>query len=234
MNVNDAGSDPIPAGGTIVYNIRVSNDGADPAPTTTIQFNIAAGTTFTGSSGTITGCTPVPSVGPSVVTCNVPTLAALNGDTATLFAQVLTSAAGVVPFQPTIADPRDAVAGNSAPTETTTIRAGADIALSVSGPAAAASGSVINYVYTALNNGPNPATNVVVQIARPSGVTDIAAPAGCVVAGSNFNCTIAGPIAVGASATIAFSGQIAVAGGSTIPTTAHRLEGHSPTRKTRL
>ena len=48
VNLNDVGSDPIPAGGTIAYNITVSNDGSDPAPTTTISFAIAAGTTFTG------------------------------------------------------------------------------------------------------------------------------------------------------------------------------------------
>ena len=206
VNVNDTGSDPIPAGGTILYNITVQNDGSDPAPTTTIQFDIAAGTTFTGSSGTITGCAPVPSAGPSTIVCNVPTLAALDGETATLTARVLTSVAGVVPFRPTIADARDIVPGNSAPSETTTIRAGADIALSVSGPATAASGSVIIYTYTALNNGANPATNVVVQVARPSGLTGITPPAGCVVSGPNYNCTIAGPIAVGSSASLSFSG----------------------------
>lgn len=138
--------------------------------------------------------------------------------------------------------------GNSAPTETTTIRAGADIALTVAGPATASSGSVINYNYTALNNGPNAATNFVVQIAIPAGLTSMTPPAGCVVAGSNYNCTIAGPITINTttvssgnptnSTTISATGptdinlgnNTATDGGATIsaPTVDHRANKSGP------
>jgi uncharacterized repeat protein (TIGR01451 family)/fimbrial isopeptide formation D2 family protein len=228
VNLDDVGSDPIAAGGTILYNITVSNDGADASPSTTISFAVAAGTTFTGATGTITACTPVPSAGPSTVTCTVPPLAPLGGQVVTLTPQILTTTQGVVTFRPTITDPLDTVGGNSAPTETTTIRAGADIALSVVGPATATSGSVINYTYTALNNGGNAATNVVVQIAIPVGLTAITPPAGCVVSGANYNCTIAGPIAVGSSVPLAFSAQVSAAAGSTIASNGTSLGGSAP------
>ena len=51
LNLSDAGSDPTAAGGTITYQITVTNDGFDPAPATTISLAIPASTTFTGGTG---------------------------------------------------------------------------------------------------------------------------------------------------------------------------------------
>ena len=60
VNIDDTGSDPIPAGGTITYNVNVANNGNGAAPATTIDLTVDAGTTLTATSGAISGCAAVP------------------------------------------------------------------------------------------------------------------------------------------------------------------------------
>lgn len=70
VNISDAGTDPTPAGGTISYSVAVSNnDFVTSSPVTTLTLTVDAGTTFIGATGTITGCTPVPAVGPATGVC---------------------------------------------------------------------------------------------------------------------------------------------------------------------
>ncbi|MCU0826024.1 MAG: hypothetical protein MUE52_01110 [Tabrizicola sp.] len=217
LNLSDAGSDPTAAGGTIDYGITITNDGFDPAPATTITLTIPATTTFTGGTGTITGCAPTPAVGPISVTCTVPALA--SDGVATLTAQLLTTTAGSVTLGASVPTAGDINLDNNALSETTTVTAGADISLELTGPATAASGSVITYSFIATNNGPDPASNVVLQFPVPSGIANPVPPAGCVLSASVFDCTIAGPIPVGGQVALDFQGQIASSAGSTITAT---------------
>ncbi len=90
------------------------------------------------------------------------------------------------------------------------------MSLSLSGPMTAAAGSVISYTFAATNNGPDPVSNVVVQFPVPTGIINVVPPAGCVLSGSVYNCTVAGPVAVGASVPLIFEGQISAGSGSTI------------------
>jgi uncharacterized repeat protein (TIGR01451 family) len=214
INLSDTDSDPTPAGGTILYEVAVTNNGFDPAPATTIVLSIPAGTTFTGATGTITGCSPTPSAGPSEVQCDIPALA--SNEIATLVAGVQTTTAGSVSFGAAVPVTGDSIPGNNAAAETTTVTAGADIGLLLAGPTSAASGSVVQYAFTATNNGPDPASNLTLQFTVPPGITNVVPPGGCVVSGSDYSCAIPGPIAVGASVQLVFEGQISAASPSTI------------------
>ena len=65
VNITDTGFDPIPLGGTIIYSISVENEdvATATAPENNLNLTIPAGFTFTGATGTITGCGPVPAAG---------------------------------------------------------------------------------------------------------------------------------------------------------------------------
>ncbi|MBA4260603.1 MAG: hypothetical protein C0443_00840 [Comamonadaceae bacterium] len=209
VNNSDTGYDPIPAGGDIVYSVRVGNNGTDPAPATTLTLSIPATTSFVSASGmTCSGAGPV--------TCNVPALsvAGVAGDNATVLVRVRTSAQGTVVLGASVPVTGDADSSNNVANQSTTVNAGADIELTLAGPASAQSGSVASYTFSARNIGPNPAGNLTLTFPAPAGLYNISAP-GCTISSPNA-CTIAGPLAVGATVTRTFSGQIAVAAGSTI------------------
>ncbi|OZA11729.1 MAG: hypothetical protein B7Y02_08350, partial [Rhodobacterales bacterium 17-64-5] len=121
----------------------------------------------------------------------------------------------------------DNVPLNNVQNERTTVTAGADLALTLSGPATAAAGSGVTLSLTATNNGPDPVTTAVVQFDIPSGLANVVPPPGCALTGSTYFCTIAGPIALGASVTLNFDAQIAAASNSTI-TAVGSVEDVSP------
>ncbi|PJF09386.1 SdrD B-like domain-containing protein [Pseudorhodobacter sp. MZDSW-24AT] len=225
LNLSDTGSDPTAAGGTIAYQITVTNDGFDTAPPTTIELNIPANTTFTGASGTITGCSPTPSLGPSTVLCEVPAL--VSDAQASLTAEVLTRTAGTVEFGASLPTEGDTNGANNSQTETTTVTAGADISLTLSAPPSGSAGSVIDYSFSITNNGPDAASNVALQFPIPAGIVGVLPPPGCVLSGSSYACTIAGPIPVGGSVDRVFQGQISAASGSTI-TAVGTVSGGTP------
>ena len=215
--ISDVGYDPVPAGGNIVYVVKVVNNGDSPAPSTTVDIAVPANTSYTSSTGPMT-CPPGPVAGPATITCTVPALAAAGnaGDTVNQNVTIKTTVQGNVTLTATVPTVGDADPANNVANQLTTVNAGADIALALTGPVTAQSGSTVTYVYTATNNGPDPASNVTLTIPAPTGLANIVTPPGCSVSGSNYACTIAGPIAVGAAATVNFTGQIIAAAGSTI------------------
>ncbi|MEZ5777045.1 MAG: SdrD B-like domain-containing protein [Paracoccaceae bacterium] len=226
LNLDDIGSDPLPAGGTITYNVRVDNNGTGAAPATTLNLTVPATTTLVSATGGITGCAPVPATGVASVTCNVPPLAV--GGTVGLTLGVTTTQLGTVSFQASVPTAGDSNTLNNSLTENTTVQAGANFGLNVTGPATAASGSVVTYSLVATNNGPNTATSLTFSFPIPAGLSNITPPAGCTLSGSTYSCVVAGPIANGASVTRNFSGQISAAGGSTV-TAAASVINVSPT-----
>lgn len=214
-NINDTGSDPTPAGGLVTYQVTVTNNGFDGAPANTLQLIVPASTTLETTSGTITGCTPLPAAGPTTVTCTVPALA--DSASASVAVGLRTTTQGSVVMGARVPSISPEVnAANNDVTETTTITAGSDLALTVTGPATASSGSIATYTFTATNNGPDPVTNFTFEVPIPTGLANTSAPAGCSLSGSTYLCTVAGPIPVGGSVSRDITGQISAAAGSTI------------------
>jgi uncharacterized repeat protein (TIGR01451 family) len=121
----------------------------------------------------------------------------------------------------------DSVLANNSETEATTVTSGADISLAVSGPATAASGSFVDYTFTSTNNGPDTVSNMTLQFPVPTGIANVTPPPGCTLSGGTYSCSIAGPLAVGESATSIFNGQVTAGSGSTI-TSVGTIGGGTP------
>ncbi len=214
VNITDANLSP-PAGGIVPYQISVTNNGADPALATTVSVAVPATTSFVSSTGALTGCTPAPIVtGPASIVCNVPALA--SGGSAAMVFSVRTSVQGIITVQASVPTAGDSDTGNNVEADTTTVVAGADIGLSVTGPSTASAGSTQTYNFIATNNGPDPVSTLVFDVPVPTGFVNIAAPSGCVLAGPNYQCTVSGPIAPGGTVTRAFTGQISAASNSAV------------------
>jgi len=214
-NITDAGSDPTPAGGLITYQITVTNNGFDPAPANTLQLIVPATTTLESTSGTITACAPLPATGPATVTCTVPALADSASAAVTVGLRSQVQGSVVMGARvPTLAP--EVNSANNDVTETTTITAGSDLGLTVSGPLTAVSGSIATYTFTATNNGPDPVSEFTLSIPIPTGLINTSAPAGCTLSGSTYSCLVPGPIAVGGSVGRGITGQFAAASGSTV------------------
>lgn len=210
VNNSDTGYDPIPAGGDIVYTVVVSNAGSTASAATTLTLSIPPTTTFVSASGM--SCS-----GSGPVTCAVPPLDPINGpDSATVSVTIRTTVQGNVTLGASVPTAGDDNSTNNTADQQTTVIAGADVALSLSGPASAQSGSTVSYTFTALNNGPDAASNLTLSFPVPTGLFNVAPPAGCTLAGSTYTCTIAGPLATGASVNFVFSGQISAASPSTV------------------
>ena len=220
----DANVNSIPARGTVEYTVRVTNGGDTAAGETFLDLLIPATGVYTGVSGGFFGCTPAPVSGEATITCTVPALGDGDESSSVFFVKLLEQGSPTVTAR-ILAD--DDNPDNNTASVTTTVTAGADMALTISGPTTAASGSSIDYILTATNNGPDPATNVQVDFPIPAGLSNITPPGGCTLSGGSYTCLVAGPIADGASVALTFSGQVAAASGSTVTASAS-VGGGSP------
>ena len=231
LNLDDTGYDPTAAGGTIAYSITVSNGSPVAASATTMTLTVPATTSFTGGTGTITGCTPVPAVGVATVTCQIPALS--PGQEASLSAKVKTTTAGLIPFTAEVISPSgdpDLNPGNNKKTEFTTVSDGADVELTIAGPSTVTAGSMATYVYTLNNLGPDAARNLTLTVPAPLGLTNITTPSGCTLSGGNYTCQVPGPLAAGgAPRTFSFTGQAFVPPSSQITMTGAVTVGSLPT-----
>ena len=224
---NDGPLQPVPSGATIVQNITVSNSGADTAPATQLTLAITGPGTFTGASGTILNCTLHP-----MYRHRLPSPAmflALSGNSSvSLTANVLSTAPGLVSVAASVPND-DGSPGNNSETWTTTVTAGADMQLTVSGPATAKKGSTATYTFTAENLGPSSANNLTLTVPIPPGLLfpvpdgvitpNPGLPPGCAVSGSNVVCTIPGPVPNGSTLSFDLTGQIATPPASSISLT---------------
>ena len=226
VNIDDAGFDPFPAGGTIQYVVDVDNNGFDTAPATTIDLDVFPGASLVGISGDFTNCRvgavplATPLTGPATVTCDVPSLASLAS--ASSVVGIVAPAAGVIDLTATVPTAGDDLPGNNTLTEQTTITAGADLAIALTLPPTASSGSRIPFSVDVTNNGPNTASAFTIDFPIPAGLVNITGPgggplpAGCSIVAGAIRCNVAGSLATAASLARSFEGQVSAAGGSTV------------------
>ena len=221
---------PAPAGGLLEIPITVTNNGFGPAGATTVDITVPADTTFEAFSGAITGCSPIPAPAGATVTCNVPPLA--SSETVEMLFGIVTTVEGDPAITASIplvnaAGEMDTETGNNAQTKILTLLAGADVILSVAAPTTAASGEIVDYVFTVFNDGSSPVEDLEFTFEQPVGLENFVAPAGCTLDGTLYTCVIAGPLADGESVDLPFQAQVTAVSGSGITALAE-VGGGSP------
>jgi len=165
------GPNTVDPGGSITYNITVTNNGPSAATNVIIRDTLPAGVTFNSASdgGTFNNGTvnfpPIPSLaaGASInrtITVTAPT-------TGGPLLNIVASTSDTPDPTPTNND------GSQPPARviTTITPPGADLITTKTGPATVAPGGTITYTITTRNDGPNPATNVIIRDNIPPGTT---------------------------------------------------------------
>lgn len=196
--------DPVPAGGTVTYGVRVENSGSDPNATNAIlNVQLPAGTTFLSVTPSA-NCTYLP--GPHQVQCDFGimqgTLGAPPGTPRDISIAVRTSAAGTINANATLA-PTDGNPGNNAASTTTTVDTGANLRFSTfsASPNPVFAAGLVTYTSIVENLGPNAASGLTIAFNVPPGLAYNAFTAtggwSCASAGSVVTCTNAGNVAAG-------------------------------------
>jgi len=235
---SDTGYDPVPAGTTVIYNVKVENGANDTASGSVTLFDLPAGTALGGTAPA--GCSAsAGSAGTTRVVCTNP---ALNASTApyefklpvtTVASQPATitvrAAIGFANALPPATTPistlqntdpffgSDTNVANNRTSQNTTIQAAADLELGKSAtPDPVIGGGEITYTLTVRNNGPSVTTGFRVADTLPPNVTLVGAPTGADWAFTQQNGTYNGTLAVGASTSYSFRGKVNVGTGNIV------------------
>ncbi|WP_333684982.1 SdrD B-like domain-containing protein, partial [Pontibaca methylaminivorans] len=208
LNISDTGFDPVPAGGTIEYSVRLQNGGNTRSAADMLHFAIPAGAAYQGVAGDLEGCSPAPVLqGPASVSCPVPELAPraeLAGSV-----HLVPAGAGVTTFGGSI--------GTTTITEDTTVTTGADLGLGFDAPADIRAGDFLTFAAVIANDGPYPSEGTRLTVPLPPALSsDVILPSGCTISGNEITCDIAGPIAVGDDVRLEFTTQILTADASSV------------------
>ena len=211
--------DPVAAGGVVTYNVGIGDALGVARSGVTVNFDVPATGRYAGTgalpAGVSCGGMAVGQAGPGTVSCtgvSVPTQ-----DVVHLPMRVRSIAAGTMTVTAS-------VVGGSSQSETTTVNAGADLALSINAPATAAAGSTQVVQLTVTNAGPDASPASVLSYSVPPGFALSGTPGGCSLSGATLSCNL-GAIASGGSAGVTVSGVIGAGGGSTLTHSADVASG---------
>jgi uncharacterized repeat protein (TIGR01451 family) len=166
----------VTAGNNLSYTIDVTNDGPSDAAVT-LSDDVVAPATFASFAAPAGWSCATPAVGASGnVSCSIATLAGTATASFTLVVNVPAGTAGGTVLTNT------ANAGGGSDTATTTVLAApvpeADLNVTKSGPATAASNSTVAYTITVTNDGPDAAANVTLTDILSAPFVSLASPAG--------------------------------------------------------
>lgn len=223
LNVTDT-PDPVPVTGTVTFAAVITNVGLGTATGVTYQMSVPVNTRyegFTAGSGAICSGMTVGQLGPGTVSCTHPQLSPSATGSFSVLLRMLAQGNTIVAS--TVGSSQaDAVPADNSVSNSTTVIAGADVAVTLTAPSTLPSGSAFSYALSLTNAGPDAATALRVQIPLQSGFTQQGAlPAGCSLSGGTITCNVAGPIASGGTLSVGnISGLITAASPSTITTTA--------------
>ncbi len=196
--------DPNSVGGTLTYEILVTNTGPSTANNVVISDSLPSGLTFDSVSTTAGTATEVG----GVITANIPTLAVGAEVTVTVVTTIQASFAGsTIPNTATArADDAALVTANA----TTTVNPQVDLALTKTDSVDPVNrGAQLVYTLVATNNGPSGATNVEVVDTLPTDVTFVSATGGTITAAGNVITVNVGTLASGESKTVTITVNVA-------------------------
>lgn len=170
LSISKTSVNGVTAGQNITFTVTVTNNGPSTANNVVVSDPTPPNLTFVSNTG---GCT-------SVYPCNLGPLT--NGQVVTITSTYSTSASfsgnitNTASVSSTTTDPNNT---NDSASKTINVGAQADLAVTKSGPASANTGQNITYTVSVKNNGPSPATSVVVNDATPVGLAFISNTGGC-------------------------------------------------------
>jgi uncharacterized repeat protein (TIGR01451 family) len=191
LQVVKSGPAGVVAGQNVVYTVTVTNNGPSTVNGVVVFDTTPANLSFVSNSGDC--ATPYPCTLNTLTAGQVKVITSTYS-TSPSFSGNVTNTAGVAWAAPTT-DPDNS---NNSSSATTNVGAQADLAVSKTGPASAIPGQDVTYTITVTNNGPSPATNVIVSDPTPAGVAFSQNTGACVTA---YPCNV-GTLAAGQSATI--------------------------------
>lgn len=210
--------DILPAGGTVTSTVTIADSDSLPigAPGASFTYTIPANAIYMGTSavpsGTCTADVAVGSAGQGTLTCSGITLAANERLDFKVLLRTQTQGTLTVTATPS--------GGGASETKAITVNQGADVAVAISAPVTAPSGSTVPIVFTVTNNGPDTSTGSTLTYPIPTGLTvsNTNLPSGCSVSGSQLTCNVPATPATAGSNTRTFSinGVVTAGAGSTI------------------
>ena len=215
--------DPVAAGGTYTYTLRVDNNATTAATNTLLNFAVASGAAFVSASPASANCA---ATGALTVRCNLGTLGAFGNDVRTVVLTWRATVPGesVINATATVSadnvDNSDNPANNSQDAVTTVVK-GANLALTKTGsPNPVVGGATITYTLTASNAGPNDGGAMVLTDNLPPSVVFLSASGSgwvCGHASGVVTCTRAGTHPVGqAIPPVTITGRVDAASGTVI------------------
>ena len=205
--------DPVVAGNNVTYTLTVTNLGPSDAAGVVATDTLPGSVTFVSATPSQGSCAQAA----GVVTCPLGTIA--SGATATIAIVVTTTIDGLITDTAVVsASTPDPVPANNTASQSTTVTASADLAITkTDGVASISAGTSTTYTITVTNNGPStePA-GVVITDTIPAGTTGSESEADCSIAAPTFSCVTSGVLAAGAS--VSYQLTVAVPSGYALAT----------------
>jgi uncharacterized repeat protein (TIGR01451 family) len=183
LSVTKSGPSAAAVGTDVAYTITVSNAGPSDASSVTLSDTIPAPMSFVSmqqNSGPVFNCS-----GTTTVTCTLATF--VPGASASFTLTVHVNSAGGISNTATIsATTSDPNSGNNTSTVNTNLAQSADLAVTKSGPTAAAVGTDVAYTITVSNAGPSDASAVTLSDTLPAQMSFVSMQQN---SGPVFNCS---------------------------------------------
>ena len=242
LGVIKSGPDSATANSDVAYDIQVFNAGPDTADTATLTDNIPAGMTFVSrsqTSGPPFVCTDPGAGFGGTVTCSTAGFPAGSSATFTFVFHIPGGTPDGTLFINTATitgrTPDDNPENGSSTVGTSVPIALADVAVTKTGPAAAAPGMNVTYTISVVNGASNAANNVTLQDVLPSPTTfvSLSPNVGCTTPDPGTNGTVTcniGTLAAGAAIryTLVVQLPLSVGSGTTVSNTATVAASNDP------